>query len=199
MLTPPKDFPPFYLMRHGESQANVAGIVAGRTQTDLTPNGIVQARAAGEFVRTLPLTKAYCSPLNRTRQTLTEMQLAFEVEMDERLMETDFGDYDGKPFEHWKKSGISVALLYANPEQKIAGGESFGDVVRRGLSFISERQKERDAIFCVTHGSFIKMMLACLYPARFEAEIRKRTIGNCEIFRFLPDGFESIYGESIWH
>ena len=64
-----------YLMRHGETTWNQLGRWQGHLDSPLTPKGIEQARAAGQFMRSkLPNALAACieiSPLGRVRQTAT--------------------------------------------------------------------------------------------------------------------------------
>lgn len=38
-----------WLVRHGETEANVAGLYSGHAPTPLTPRGVAQARALGEL------------------------------------------------------------------------------------------------------------------------------------------------------
>ncbi|NLG06874.1 class I tRNA ligase family protein, partial [Candidatus Peribacteria bacterium] len=97
------------VLRHGESEGNLAPIYQGQEPgTDLTERGRQQAQAAGELlVESSPLTVhschlpvdiIYCSPLARTRQTAQAVADATgaNVIVDERLREVAFGEYEGK-------------------------------------------------------------------------------------------------------
>ncbi|MBO2029385.1 histidine phosphatase family protein [Klebsiella pneumoniae] len=57
-----------WLVRHGETEANVAGLYSGHAPTPLTPRGVAQARALGER-RPAPFDKVFCSELARTGTT----------------------------------------------------------------------------------------------------------------------------------
>jgi alpha-ribazole phosphatase len=58
-----------WLVRHGETEANVAGLYSGHAPTPLTPRGVAQARALGERLRAVPFDKVFCSELARTGTT----------------------------------------------------------------------------------------------------------------------------------
>ncbi|MDU2544266.1 MAG: histidine phosphatase family protein [Klebsiella sp.] len=58
-----------WLVRHGETEANVAGLYSGHAPTPLTPCGVAQARALGERLRAVPFDKVICSELARTART----------------------------------------------------------------------------------------------------------------------------------
>jgi len=60
-----------YLLRHGESEANVQGIIADDPAQayHLTPMGIAQAEIAAEELREVPFTHIYVSEHLRTRET----------------------------------------------------------------------------------------------------------------------------------
>ncbi len=100
----PQRFAKLIVARHAESQGNVEKIYQGKVPgTDLTATGQKQAKAlAKEIVQSVkrgaPVTKVYCSPLNRTQQTAQAVAEALDVPLviDERLRELDFGEYEGK-------------------------------------------------------------------------------------------------------
>ncbi|MGZ8230321.1 MAG: histidine phosphatase family protein, partial [Burkholderiales bacterium] len=60
---------PFYFLRHGETETNAAGLVAGSLDVDLTARGREQALAAAEALADEPITGVYTSPLKRARET----------------------------------------------------------------------------------------------------------------------------------
>lgn len=56
-------------MRHGETDANVAGVVSGQTDSKLTERGRAQARAARDPARALSISDIVASPLTRALET----------------------------------------------------------------------------------------------------------------------------------
>lgn len=64
-----------WLVRHGETEANVAGLYSGHAPTPLTERGIAQAQTLGTLLRNVPVDNVLCSELERARHT-TQLILA---------------------------------------------------------------------------------------------------------------------------
>lgn len=81
------------IVRHGRTAANAAGLLLGRADPPLDELGRRQAAsvaaALGQPVRVIS------SPLQRAQQTADAFGVA--VETDERWIELDYGDFDGRP------------------------------------------------------------------------------------------------------
>ena len=58
-----------WLVRHGETEANVAGLYSGHAPTALTERGIRQAQTLGKRLLAVPFQRAFCSELERTQRT----------------------------------------------------------------------------------------------------------------------------------
>lgn len=88
------------LVRHGETAANREGRLQGRLDLPLNETGRVQADglAAALARGTRPLV-VVTSPLLRARQTAAVISAATgaPLEVDDRLIEVDYGDLDGRP------------------------------------------------------------------------------------------------------
>ncbi len=86
---------PIALIRHGESEANVAGRWHGRTDGPLTERGRRQGAELAK--RYNGITRVFSSPLQRTRMTAETFADQFELPVDvaEGLIEIDFGSWEG--------------------------------------------------------------------------------------------------------
>lgn len=105
-----------FLIRHGETVDNVAGLYAGSRDSALTVHGVLQASRLGDHLQLTrpPLTHIFASPLQRalktadalrTAQTAVAAKLAdgrhglsLDICRVQDLAEQDFGFYEGKPF-----------------------------------------------------------------------------------------------------
>jgi probable phosphoglycerate mutase len=58
-----------YLVRHGETESNRAGLALGRADVPLNEKGLWQAARVGEALAQEPIAAVYTSPLTRARQT----------------------------------------------------------------------------------------------------------------------------------
>lgn len=89
-----------YLVRHGESQANAEGVVAGGAlDSPLTELGIAQAHKAALQVRELDFDVFISSTMVRAVDTAeiiaTEIGWTGQIEKDDRLIELDAGEATG--------------------------------------------------------------------------------------------------------
>lgn len=87
-------------MRHGESEANVLRIFSNvRDKYPLTDRGIEQVTSAAKEMASLSLDGIICSPVLRTRQTaeIAADILRLNLEVDDRIRETDLHSLEGKP------------------------------------------------------------------------------------------------------
>lgn len=58
-----------WLIRHGETEANVAGLYSGHSPTPLTARGIAQAQTLHHLLREVPFDLVICSELERAQHT----------------------------------------------------------------------------------------------------------------------------------
>lgn len=115
------------LVRHGETQANAERRLLGRAESPLTERGRAQAQALGHLLG--PVARLVSSPLGRARATAEALGLDVPVEVDERWVEVDYGDYDGEllgavPAEVWRR-------WRADPGFRPPGGETLEEMGSR--------------------------------------------------------------------
>jgi broad specificity phosphatase PhoE len=168
-----------YLVRHGESEANVAGIInddPGRS-VNLTERGRLQAREAAGTLVGVPFTMAYASRFPRARQTaeilLQGLGFDLPVLQDARLDERRSG-LDGQPVEAFNGL-VRPDPLRIKPER----GESFLEQMERLRSFLDE------LAFCQTDATILAVshenpILAASALAGRDPELAVRAaIDNC--------------------
>jgi len=88
------------LVRHGQTDANAAGLLLGRTDPPLNDAGCAQAVDVAARVAPYGPERIITSPLLRTAQTAEVIGAAcgLPVAVEDRLIEVDYGEYDGLPF-----------------------------------------------------------------------------------------------------
>ncbi len=94
------------LVRHGQSEANVAGLLSGRGESPLTASGRVQV--AGLATLLAGASRLISSPLGRARETAASLGFDLPIEVDERWTEVDYGELEGEeltsvPTEVWRR------------------------------------------------------------------------------------------------
>ncbi len=142
-------------VRHGQTELNRGGRLQGRIDAPLSPLGLEQAAAVGRGFAAEPVTRVFASPLQRARHTADALAAAhgLEVEVDERLIELDYGDWDGRklgdvPPESW-------AAWRTDPEFAPPGGETLAEVGARVAAFCADVLRD-ELVIAVSHVSPIK-------------------------------------------
>ncbi len=90
-----------YLVRHGRTALNAAGVLRGHLDPELDAVGLNQASALGEVLGRLELRLVVSSPLQRAVETASAVacRAGLEVETDRRLIDRDYGAWAGQPRE----------------------------------------------------------------------------------------------------
>jgi probable phosphoglycerate mutase len=146
-------------VRHGETAHNREGRLQGRADLELSERGLDQVRRLGARFPAGSLTAVVTSPLRRARQTGEAIAAVCgaPVEIDERLIELDYGEWDGRaladvPADAW-------SAWRADPTFAPPGGESLVQVTERVGEFCRERLGG-GPIVAVSHVSPIKAAVA---------------------------------------
>ena len=143
------------LLRHGQTKANAAAQLQGRM--DLPPDdvGRIQAMRCGAYIREhFPRARVVTSPLARAVQTASS--ISDNIDIDERFVELDYGDWDGAPMseiaaEHW-------TTWRSDPTFRPPNGESLVELdarVRPALEELCDEATTHDVVI-VSHVSPIK-------------------------------------------
>ncbi len=122
------------LVRHGESTGNADGLLLGRIDAPLTERGLAQAATVAPLVA--GATRVISSPLERARRTAEALDTGLPVEIDDRWIEVDYGEFDGRPLrsipdEVW-------ARWRSDPAYRPPAGESLAEAGARVRSACDE-------------------------------------------------------------
>jgi broad specificity phosphatase PhoE len=115
------------LVRHGEAVANAARVLLGRLDSPLTDRGRAQAAALAPALGNVG--RLITSPLDRARDSAAALGLGLPVEVDDRWVEVDYGEYEGRPLSAVESSAWE--RWRSNPASPWPGGESLANVGRR--------------------------------------------------------------------
>ncbi len=149
------------LVRHGETDANRSGLLLGQADPPLNALGRQQANAVADALRREPVSVVHTSPLLRARETAAAIGEATgaPLEVDERLIELDYGDWDERPIAELPRD---VATAWrADPTFAPPGGESLVDLRARVApcaAALLDRAREGVAV-AVSHVSPIKAIV----------------------------------------
>lgn len=121
-----------YFIRHGKTEANRQGTLAGRTDYPILPESEEELRRlAAEYP--YPAGEAfYRSPLQRCMQTLNCLYPETEAQIIPDLIEIDFGVYEDKHAPGIIRRLGADRFVNRDLTLRFQGGESFGDCLERG-------------------------------------------------------------------
>ena len=139
-----------YISRHGQTPWNVEDLICGRTDVPLTEVGQQQALRLAESALDKGIDVILCSPMLRARQTAQAVSdaIGVPIQIDERLIEMDFGTFEGT-----SRFGEEFQWIRAQMSTRFPGGESGFDVAYRVYSLLYEiKEKYADkTVLLVCH------------------------------------------------
>jgi broad specificity phosphatase PhoE len=154
-----------YLLRHGETTYNADGNrYCGRTDIDLTEKGTAQATLVNTLLKDVHFDAVYSSPLKRAQLT-AEIASGVSVVIDDRLIEVDFGAWEGKTrAEFIAENELLWTNWCADPQLANAGGngECGQAIVARVDHFFNEMQQKHPdgTILVVAHNGVNRLYMA---------------------------------------
>jgi broad specificity phosphatase PhoE len=161
-------------VRHGETDFNRQGRLQGRRDTVLNAHGRRQAAECGALLRDLFARdhrqaqdfKYISSPLKRARETMEILRAtldleAHDYEVDARLLEIAYGEWEGLTLQEIEARNASVLSARERDKWDFAppGGESYRQLaVRIGDWY---RSLSRDTVVAA-HGGGVRALMALL-------------------------------------
>lgn len=154
-----------FLVRHGRTDANTAGILAGRSSVGLDARGRSQALAAGRRLRSVPLQAVVTSPLARTRQTADALRDVraepLPVRRDPSFAEVDYGAWSGRSLTDLATEDLWSVVQRHPSAVTFPDGESMAAMQHRAMAGIRHwNSRYARAYVVVSHGDVIKAILA---------------------------------------
>lgn len=148
----------FFLMRHGESEANTKGTISSslNLQNSLTSLGESQVKKAAKKLRGEKIDIIISSPFARAKQSVEilskEIDFQGEFVFDERIGEMRVNNWDGKSWGEYQAQFASVAERF---KKNISPAENYEDTRARVAAFMYEidAKCEGKNILIVGHGA----------------------------------------------
>jgi len=178
------------LVRHGQSEWNKLNLFTGWRDPDLTEQGVAEAIAAGQRLRSegFRFDKAYTSLLQRANRTLDLLlsqmdQSGLETVRDQRLNERDYGDLSGKNKDEARAEfgDEQVHIWRRSYDVPPPGGESLKDTGDRVVPYYTETiwpdLAAGKTIVVAAHGNSIRALIKHLEELSPE-EILKQEVAT---------------------
>ena len=173
-----------YIIRHGQTEKNRANVLQGRSDIPLNDSGRQQAeKVKDHFIKAgIHFDLVYTSPLIRAVQTAAIIAEGIPQVKDERLIEMDYGPYEGMDLTDPAPEVMEFFRDFVhNPAPN--GMEPLQAIVVRLGSFLEEIREEaaEKNILISTHAIAMKGALEYLTPDS-SGSYWSKFIGNCAVY-----------------
>jgi broad specificity phosphatase PhoE len=149
-----------FLIRHGQTDGNKEGRVAGHTDIPLNAEGVAQAEKAAELLKDKKIDVIVSSDLLRARMTAEAIAktTGAEIIYDSNLRERNWGKAEGLLRDEWKAlypTGLTDYFF------RFPDGESYEDLEKRAhVALELHRNNHANKnIVIVAHGGTIRVVL----------------------------------------
>lgn len=161
-----------YLIRHGQTEWNIADRMQGSGDSPLTEEGILGAKITGKYLKDVPFIQAYSSSLPRAMDTrdyiMAENNTACSTKTLDSLREMHFGTWEGQHVPGLVKLDEFQQYL-TDPENyqgKSNQGERYLEVLHRMQKSLDEIVKnapqDQGNILIVSHATALRILLCVL-------------------------------------
>lgn len=146
-----------YIVRHGQTDWNVNGLMQGNTNIPLNETGIKQACDMKEKLKDVKFDLCISSPLERAKKTAEIIvDNKCNIIFDDLLLERGMGEFEGKLYTLYKNYD------YYNLKENSSshGVESIGTLLNRTRIFLDKIKKEHEGktILIVSHAATIRSL-----------------------------------------
>lgn len=180
-----------YFIRHGQSELNLKGILAGQTDTPLTDEGRKQAKEAAVKLEGIKFDAVFSSDLSRAHETQKIMLPDYTAVTTPLLREYDLGALVGKTVdENVLVYGECVIESHKTGDYRKFGGECSDDVklrLKKFLENVIDKDYENVAVFA--HSGLCKAMLGVAYGSSISSYC-----DNCavNIFEYVNGAYKLV-------
>jgi broad specificity phosphatase PhoE len=151
-----ENYPTVYLARHGETPWSISGQHTGRTDLPLTEQGESNARLLGRRLKGLKFAKVFTSPLQRASRTCDLAGFGGVAQLDEDLLEWNYGAYEGKR---------TAEILQERPDWQLfrdgcPGGETPEQIGARAERMVDRVRAVQDNVLLFSSGHILRVFAA---------------------------------------
>jgi broad specificity phosphatase PhoE len=148
------------LVRHAETDAVGVRLTGRQPGVALNGRGLAQVEQVCRYLRDVPLTAIYSSPLERALGTASPIAAShgLEVRIDHALNEVDFGEWTGLTFDALARLPGWRRFNESRGSADVPGGERAPEMQRRIVSALADlgRRHQGQVIAAVSHAELIR-------------------------------------------
>jgi probable phosphoglycerate mutase len=165
----------FLFIRHGQSEANVAGMIAGSLDSPLTRLGMSQALTAAARLDSLHPDRIYCSASRRAQETASLIGRKFGLVpvVVEGLAERSWGELEGTPLGERRETAREAAP---------SGGETWDQFSQRTMDAFRNLVGTPRTLVVAHSGTY-----RVLREALLGEDPDEESLHNCQVVVFNKD------------
>ena len=156
-----------FIVRHGETESNSAGLWQGATDSPLTATGEEQVRRLAERLSDRTFDRVVSSDLGRAQATATALDKPFTSDASWR--EPDLGIWEGCTYDEVRAmSPADLDAFMRGEDVKLGGADRLSETAERLLTAYREliAEVEDGSALVVTHGLAIAVLTGVLLGTR---------------------------------
>jgi broad specificity phosphatase PhoE len=155
-----------YLVRHGQTALNTAGVLRGLLDPPLDDTGLRQARRLGTALGPRKPSAIIASPLRRARQTAQPIadRADRDVATDQRLIDRDYGQ--------WSGARRKAVIAQWGSVDDAPGVEPLNEVRKRAVRGLTDiaRDGHGRTLVVVSHDAVNRQVLTAFEPSLGEPD-----------------------------
>jgi 2,3-bisphosphoglycerate-dependent phosphoglycerate mutase len=188
-----------YLLRHGETDWNVARKIQGHTDIALNRNGIRQAKSWQPYFDRIRLAGIYSSSLTRAMDTALLASGRAPCIID-GLNERNYGEWEGQRWNDLADRSLDFDRRWKLPHSAPPGGESRLQLqvrVQHAMESIISSHEDDSEILVVAHGGSGKAVLGYANKMPIESQAAIPALRNAGVTILYREGDRWAVGEEV--
>lgn len=172
-----------YVVRHGQTDWNLKNKIQGKADIPLNNFGIEQAYTLKQSLKDINFKYIISSPLLRAKKTAEILcNSNYNIILDNRLIERDFGEFEGLNKEDFNCSAFWNYKL----NNKYKKAESIKSLLDRVYNFLDEYKPlyKESNVLIVTHAGVIPAIGCYFNGIPKNNDLFTYHCKNCEILKF---------------
>lgn len=145
-----------YVLRHGETNENITGIMQGNMETVLNEVGRSQAESVREKIKEAKINLVISSPKKRTVETASIAAPGIPIILDDRLLSRNHGEFEGM-----KRSEVNLQDYWnIKLNKQFEKAESMGEIFNRVSSLLNDISINYSdkKVLLVTHSGITRVL-----------------------------------------
>lgn len=199
-----------YIVRHGQTDWNVKGIIQGQSNSTLTIEGEEQAKDIARRFRDIAFDAVYASDLTRAYRTAEIIAEPHKLSViaNPLLRERSFGHLEGTASADVREQYGAVYEAIDKMEESertharvVDDMENDAELIGRFKAFLYEAVQAHPSgtVLCVSHGAIMRAFLVSIGYANHHDLPKGSSIANGGFMKLLVDGegYEVLEAEGV--